>query len=205
VSEKELTKRLLEGHVDPVRLRENIQRIRENIETVRDGFGALFENRPILGALRDFRRRLRQWRSAESRSQPVYAEQPGVVEYDEVREVRTEDGKVLRLYLNHGRVVYVEEIEQRPESEQPSEEQEQAGDVRTTVSPEKLPPRLIVRERPRIRRPSLIQSLREYVQAVVEERKLETEYQKFRLQLLKKQAEQPVRREEKSEKQGFHV
>gem|GEM_PF-4493516 len=51
----------------------------------------------------------------------------------------------------------------------------------------------------------MIQSLREYVQAVVEERKLETEYQKFRLQLLKKQAEQPVRREEKSEKQGFHV
>jgi len=203
MSEERLSKRLLEGHVDPVRLRQNIQRIRENIETVREGFGALFENRPILGALRDFRRKLRQWRSAESRSQPVYAEQPGIVEYDETREVKTEDGRVLRLYLNRGRVVYAEEIEQRPESEQPPEKQEQVGDVRTIVSPEKLPPRLIER-RPQIWRPSLVQALREYVQAVVEERKLETEYQRFRLEMLKRQVAQPRRREEKA-RQGFHV
>ena len=178
-----------------------MERIRQNVELIRDGFGALFENRPVLGALRDFRRKLRQWRFTESRSQPVYTEQPSVVEYDETREVKTEDGKTLRLYLNQGRVIYVEELEAEQRSEEQEAEQEKTGDVRATVS--QLPSRLI--ERPQIRRrKGILQSLREYAETIVAERQLELEYQKFRLELLKRQVTRPPKREEKSE-QGFHV
>ena len=91
-------------------------------------------------------------------------------------------------------------------TEEQKAEQEQVGDVRTTMPLTQLPPRLIERRRPQIwRRKGILQSLREYAETIVEERRLELQYQKFRLELLKRQVTRPPKREEKSERQGFHV
>jgi hypothetical protein len=176
---EDIAEDLVRKKLNPEKLKENLTRVRSNIQTIRESLGETFADRPILGRLRRLRETLRG-ESASSRS-PTYE---STIEYDESREVETTDGALLRIYYRDGQPVYVEQIGrvEKPESQQPKESVKAEVEVETP-----LPPRLVKRERPRL----IEGPIRRYLDSVVRERELETQYQELRLQHFKRLLESP--------------
>jgi hypothetical protein len=195
------------------KFRENLTRVRSNIQTIRESLGETLSDRPLIGAIRKIRQSLRG--EASSRS-PEYE---STIEYDTVKEVKTENGELLRVYYRNGQPVFVEQIGrvEKPETPQSPEAPRTVtvfGEPSiATISKEQveveapLPPRLVKRERLKLRLfegPRVIEAVRGYIGSLAEREKLETEYHRLRLEHYRRLLENPpkVKKESESEARG---
>jgi hypothetical protein len=144
-------------------LRRTFQRLREN----------LTGGEPILPL---------RGESTSSRS-PEYE---STIEYDTAKTFKTQDGKLIRVYYLNGKPVHIEELEEPVESMEAQKAQEPVESSHVEVETP-LPSRLVKRERPRL----IEGPIRRYLDSVVRERELETQYQELRLQHYRRVLESP--------------
>jgi hypothetical protein len=146
-------------------LRRTFQRLREN----------LTGGEPILP--------LRETIRGEASTHPKYE---STIEYDTVKTFKTQDGRTIRVYYLNDKPVHIEELEEPIEGVGSQKAQEPVESSHVEVETP-LPSRLVKRERPRL----IEGPLRKYIDSVVRERELETQYQELRLQHFKRVLESP--------------